>query len=104
MGTTQYDTLLYELPPTQPSERALHRLVWLVVALVGLLVWWPAHAARIKELATVQGVRANQLTGREGTSRCEARMPTGVASSSASSVPSDAMCIVSSSAPWTPRA
>jgi flagellar P-ring protein precursor FlgI len=63
MGTTQYDTLLYELPPTQPSERALHRLVWLVVALVGLLVWWPAHAARIKELATVQGVRANQLTG-----------------------------------------
>jgi flagellar P-ring protein FlgI len=63
MGTTQYDTLLYELPTPQPSERALHRLVWLVVALVGLLVWWPAHAARIKEIATVQGVRANQLTG-----------------------------------------
>ncbi|WP_395698996.1 flagellar basal body P-ring protein FlgI [Aquabacterium sp.] len=26
-------------------------------------VWWPAQAARIKELASVQGVRSNQLTG-----------------------------------------
>ena len=63
MGTTQYDTL-YELPAPQTSERALHRLVWLVVMLVGALLCWPAaHAARIKEVATVQGVRANQLTG-----------------------------------------
>jgi flagellar P-ring protein precursor FlgI len=62
MSSTQYDTL-FELPAPQPSERALHRLVWLVVALVGMLVWWPAHAARIKEVASVQGVRANQLTG-----------------------------------------
>jgi flagellar P-ring protein precursor FlgI len=59
---TQYDTL-YELPAPQASERALHRLVWLVVALVALLLCWPAHAARIKEVATVQGVRPNQLTG-----------------------------------------
>ena len=62
MTTTQYD-LLHELPPPQPSERTLHRLVWLVVLLLGALLWWPAHAARIKEVATVQGVRANQLTG-----------------------------------------
>ena len=39
-----------------------------VVVLVSLFaasaaVWWPAQAARIKEVAQVQGVRANQLTG-----------------------------------------
>jgi flagellar P-ring protein precursor FlgI len=62
MSITQYDTL-YELPVPQARERALHRLVWLVVALAGLLLWWPAQAARIKEVATVQGVRPNQLTG-----------------------------------------
>ena len=61
MAITQYDALV-DRPP-QTSERTLHRLVWLVVLLVGLLVWWPAHAARIKEVATVQGVRPNQLTG-----------------------------------------
>ncbi len=38
------------------------------VVLLGLLVasaavWWPAQAARIKEVASVQGVRPNQLTG-----------------------------------------
>jgi len=62
MTPTQYDALL-ELPPPQASERLLHRLVWLVVLATGLLLWWPAHAARIKEVATVQGVRPNQLTG-----------------------------------------
>jgi flagellar P-ring protein precursor FlgI len=62
MNITQYDTL-FELPQPQPSERALTRLVWLAVALAGLLLCWPAHAARIKEVATVQGVRPNQLTG-----------------------------------------
>ena len=62
MSTTQYDTL-YELPAPQASERAVTRLVWLVVALVGLLLCWPSHAARIKEVASVQGVRPNQLTG-----------------------------------------
>jgi len=62
MSTTQYDTL-YELPAPQASERAVTRLVWLIVALAGLLLCWPAHAARIKEVATVQGVRPNQLTG-----------------------------------------
>jgi flagellar P-ring protein precursor FlgI len=62
MATTQYDTL-YELPPPQASGRALHRLAWLVVSVISLLIWWPAQAARIKEVATVQGVRPNQLTG-----------------------------------------
>ena len=42
---------------------------WLrVVVLISLLsasaaVWWPAQAARIKEVATVQGVRNNALVG-----------------------------------------
>jgi len=63
MSTTQYDDLI-ELVPQQASERALHRLVWLVVLLLAMVVGWPAaHAARIKEVASVQGVRANQLTG-----------------------------------------
>jgi flagellar P-ring protein precursor FlgI len=62
MSTTQYDTLM-ELPAPQASERALHRLVWLIVVLAGMLVCWPAHAVRIKEVASVQGVRPNQLTG-----------------------------------------
>jgi len=62
MNTTQYDTL-FELPTPQPRERALTRLVWWVVALAGLLLCWPTHAARIKEVASVQGVRSNQLTG-----------------------------------------
>src|SRR5262245_5513199 len=62
MSTTQYD-LLIDLPPPQASERTLHRVVWLIVMLVVVLACWPAHAARIKEVASVQGVRANQLTG-----------------------------------------
>ncbi|HEY6353411.1 MAG TPA: flagellar basal body P-ring protein FlgI [Burkholderiaceae bacterium] len=62
MATTQYDDLIDATPPLA-AERALHRLVWLAVLLAGLLAWWPVHAARIKEVATVQGVRPNQLTG-----------------------------------------
>jgi flagellar P-ring protein FlgI len=58
---TQCDTLI-ELP-AQPAERVLHRLVWLALLLAGWLVWWPVQAARIKEVASVQGVRPNQLTG-----------------------------------------
>jgi flagellar P-ring protein precursor FlgI len=62
MATTQYDDLIEATPPLA-AERALHRLVWLAVLLSGLLAWWPSHAARIKEVASVQGVRPNQLTG-----------------------------------------
>lgn len=53
--------------------RRAHALVWLRRLLAwcalgaGLALWlgWPsdAHAIRIKEVATVQGVRSNQLTG-----------------------------------------
>jgi flagellar P-ring protein FlgI len=39
--------------------------LWLAFALASAAVWWPApaQAARIKEVAAVQGVRHNQLTG-----------------------------------------
>lgn len=48
----------------RPSPERLMR----AVVLIGLLmasaaVWWPAQAARIKEVANVQGKRSNQLTG-----------------------------------------
>jgi flagellar P-ring protein precursor FlgI len=62
MGTTQYDTL-YGLPAPQASKHAITRLVWLIVAFIAALLCWPVHAARIKEVASVQGVRTNQLTG-----------------------------------------
>ncbi|GKT23775.1 flagellar basal body P-ring protein FlgI [Acidovorax sp. SUPP3334] len=39
------------------------RLVWLLAALATLCAALPAHALRIKEVAAVQGVRSNQLTG-----------------------------------------
>ena len=49
------------LPPS-----LLHRPVralWLVLAVVAGAMAAPAHALRIKEVAAVQGVRSNQLTG-----------------------------------------
>lgn len=39
------------------------RALWLLLALVAAGVAAPAHALRIKEVAAVQGVRSNQLTG-----------------------------------------
>ena len=45
------------------DERWIRWLIWLVVFVASAAVWWPAQAARIKELASVQGVRPNQLTG-----------------------------------------
>lgn len=52
--------------PSSPSARA-RRLVWLGALLLAGVAWlgWPqaAHAIRIKEIAAVQGVRSNQLTG-----------------------------------------
>ena len=39
------------------------RLLWLLAATLALSAAWPAHALRIKEVAAVQGVRSNQLTG-----------------------------------------
>jgi flagellar P-ring protein precursor FlgI len=48
--------------PAAP-ERLLRRVVWIAFALAGAALWWPAEAARIKEVSSVAGVRANQLTG-----------------------------------------
>lgn len=44
-------------------ERRVRGLVWLAFVLAGAALWWPAEAARIKEVASVAGVRPNQLTG-----------------------------------------
>jgi flagellar P-ring protein precursor FlgI len=50
---------------SQQPERALRWLVSLAFFFASAAVWWPASAAaaRIKEVASVQGVRANQLVG-----------------------------------------
>jgi len=47
------------------TEKLLRRLIGLGFLLASAALWWPApaHAARIKEVATVQGVRGNQLVG-----------------------------------------
>jgi flagellar P-ring protein precursor FlgI len=48
----------------KPSpDRMLRAVVLLALFLASAAVWWPAQAARIKEVASVQGVRPNQLTG-----------------------------------------
>jgi len=39
------------------------RILWPVLVMAMLSVAWPAHALRVKEVAAVQGVRSNQLTG-----------------------------------------
>ena len=57
--------------PAKPDPRRsldadglLRTAIIATVFLASAALWWPAHAAtRIKELATVQGVRANQLVG-----------------------------------------
>ncbi|HET6317457.1 MAG TPA: flagellar basal body P-ring protein FlgI, partial [Chloroflexota bacterium] len=47
---------------TQKFLRALVTLAWLAASTA---LWWPApsHATRLKEVATVQGVRGNPLVG-----------------------------------------
>ena len=49
------------LPLRASADRLLRRVVWLAFAFASAAVWWPvpAHAVRIKEVATVQGVRSN---------------------------------------------
>ena len=44
-------------------ERLLRALVLFCLLIASAAVWWPAQAARVKELGSVQGVRPNQLTG-----------------------------------------
>jgi flagellar P-ring protein precursor FlgI len=48
-----------------PTERLIRALIALTVFAASAALWWPApaHAARIKELAQVQGVRSNSLVG-----------------------------------------
>lgn len=50
---------------TRHPERTLRLLILLAWLAASAAVWWPlgAEAARIKEVATVQGVRSNALTG-----------------------------------------
>ncbi len=45
------------------ADRVLRIVVLLALGVASAAVWWPAQAARIKEVASVQGVRPNQLTG-----------------------------------------
>ena len=46
------------------ADRLLRTAIVATVFLASAAVWWPAHAAtRIKEVASVQGVRSNQLVG-----------------------------------------
>jgi len=47
------------------QERVLRLALWLALAVASAALWWPAgaQAARLKELASVQGVRPNQLVG-----------------------------------------
>ncbi|MCW5662277.1 MAG: flagellar basal body P-ring protein FlgI [Piscinibacter sp.] len=46
-------------------ERLIRGLIVLAAVLASAALWWPAqaHAARIKEVASVQGVRSNPLVG-----------------------------------------
>ena len=45
------------------ADRLLRAVVVIGLLCASAAVWWPAHAARVKELGSVQGVRPNQLTG-----------------------------------------
>ncbi|HEY2560742.1 MAG TPA: flagellar basal body P-ring protein FlgI [Caldimonas sp.] len=49
----------------QPIDRILRASIVIAALLASAAVWWPqpAQAARIKEVASVQGVRSNQLVG-----------------------------------------
>ncbi len=49
----------------QTEQKLMRLVVWLGLLLASAALWWPApsQAARIKEVASVQGVRSNQLAG-----------------------------------------
>ncbi len=54
-----------ELRPVaaDPAERWLRAAVLFALVLASAALWWPAEAARLKEIAQVQGVRTNTLNG-----------------------------------------
>ena len=49
--------------PDRPHRPMRAALLLLGLSAVSAALWWPVQAARIKEVASVQGVRPNQLTG-----------------------------------------
>ncbi len=64
---TLLDSLTGSLAERQKDlqDRLLRGALWLALVLASCALWWPtaAHATRIKEVASVQGVRPNQLVG-----------------------------------------
>lgn len=46
-------------------DQRIRLSLWIAIVLATAALWWPwdAHAVRIKEVASVQGVRSNQLIG-----------------------------------------
>jgi flagellar P-ring protein precursor FlgI len=65
----QSPSIITETPPSaissQGVERLVRRMLWLAFVAASAALWWPvqAQAARVKEVASVAGVRNNQLTG-----------------------------------------
>lgn len=55
----------HEQLPKSPLEALVKALIALTVVMASAALWWPvtAHATRIKEVASIQGVRSNQLVG-----------------------------------------
>jgi len=53
------------MPNLISTERFLRTLIAVAAVLASAALWWPssAQAMRLKEVATVQGVRNNQLVG-----------------------------------------
>ncbi len=53
------------MPAMIQTERILRAALVLAAVMASAALWWPApaHAARLKEVAAVQGVRSNQLVG-----------------------------------------
>ena len=53
------------MPHLTSTERFLRTLIAVAAVLASAALWWPApaHAMRLKEVASVQGVRNNQLVG-----------------------------------------
>ena len=47
------------------AEKFIRKLIVATALLASAALWWPspAHAMRLKEVASVQGVRTNQLVG-----------------------------------------
>jgi flagellar P-ring protein precursor FlgI len=52
-------------PSAETIERLIRALIAITVVAASAALWWPhsAHAARVKEVASVQGVRSNPLVG-----------------------------------------